>query len=404
MLGAPHWDICRDTDPDMRYQETHPWISFEPVRLPDDDFTLWFMLGEAQSKIEHLRGVPLEPNVTREFNRVYLAKGAWATTAIEGNTLEEEQAQQVIQGTLDLPPSQEYLGVEVENAVSAMNGVIDDLLKNGPRDITPARLKEWNSEVLKGLDVDDGVVPGEFRQDARVVGPYRCPPAAEVEQLVDRMCDWLQAQFDVPEDQAEYRLVFTIVKAVAVHVYFEWIHPFGDGNGRTGRLLEYYTLLTSGVPLPAAVLLTTHYNATRSEYYRQLDRTSKSGGDLVPFIRYAVRGFVDGLRVQIDRVKAMQMDVMWENFIHHSLPGTSEMSVRRRRLVLELSRQKEPVPRQLLSRFSPGVVAAYGAKSEKTVTRDVNALLMDGLIVGRDQGYIANEELMLAFLPLRFTS
>jgi len=107
-------------------------------------------------------------------------------------------------------------------------------------------------------------------------------------------------------------------------------------------LLEYYTLLTGGIPLPAAVLLTTHYNATRSEYYRQLDRASKSGGDLIPFIHYAV--------------------------------------------------------------FSPGVSLAYGSKSEKTVTRDINALLKDGLTLRSPDGFEANEALMRAFLPLRFIS
>ena len=55
-------------------------------------------------------------------------------------------------------------------------------------------------------------------------------------------------------------------------------------------------LVISGVPAPAAHLLSNHYNQTRSEYYRQLGRASQSGGDVLPFITYAVRGFVDGLR------------------------------------------------------------------------------------------------------------
>jgi Fic family protein len=388
---------------DTKYSETHPWITFDPVRLPADP-QLWFLFGEAHSKIEHLRGVPLEPDVSKEFNRVFLAKGAWATAAIEGNTLDEDQARSVLDGTLDLPPSQEYLGTEIENAIAAMNDVIEDLMKSGPRDITPGLLMDWNTQILKDLDVDDGVVPGSFRQDARVVGPYKSPPADDVDYLVDQLCKWLQTAFEPPAEHEDYKLVYVIVKAIAAHVYFEWIHPFGDGNGRTGRLLEYYLLLSCGVPLPAAVLLTTHYNATRTDYYRQLDRASRSGGDLVPFISYGLRGFVDGLRAQIDRVKGMQMDVMWENFVHHSLPGTSEVNARQRSLVLALSRMSDPVPRSQLALFAPQVVMAYADKSDRTVTRDVNALLRGGLIVHQGGGYLANEALMRAFLPMRFIS
>lgn len=382
------------------YEETHPWISFDPIRLPNDH-ELWFLLGEARSKIEHLQGAPLEPDVSGELNRVYLAKGAWATTAIEGNTLNEDQALAAVEGTLDLPPSQEYLGVEIQNAVDAMNEVKDDLVRNGAREVTPGLIRDWNRRVLKGLEVDDGVVPGEYRTDSRVVGPYKSPPAENVEYLVDELCHWLRTAFDNPGATKEYALVYSVVKAIAAHVYFEWIHPFGDGNGRTGRLIEYEILLCGGVPLPAAVLLTTHYNITRNDYYRQLDRASKSGGDLIPFIRYALRGFVDGLRSQIDRVRAQQMDVMFENFVHRSIHGTSPRNERHRTLVLELAKEEGPVPRVHLAKFSPEVVDLYAGKGSKTLSRDLNYLEGIGMIKREGRGYVASKDMMLAFLPLR---
>lgn len=52
------------------------------------------MLGEAASKCEHIAGVPLRPSVAQELHRLYLAKGALATTAIEGNTLTENEVLQ----------------------------------------------------------------------------------------------------------------------------------------------------------------------------------------------------------------------------------------------------------------------------------------------------------------------
>jgi Fic family protein len=98
--------------------------------------------------------------------------------------------------------------------------------------------------------------------------------------------------------------VYAILKAVVAHLYLAWIHPFGDGNGRTARLVEFQILLSSGVPSPAAHLLSNHYNQTRSEYYRQLDRASKSGGELAPFIEYGARGFVAGLPLPLGSAQA----------------------------------------------------------------------------------------------------
>lgn len=57
--------------------------------------------------------------------------------------------------------------------------------------------------------------------------------------------------------------MYAIFKAVVAHLYLAWIHPVGDGNGRTARLVEFQILLSSGVPSPAAHLLSNHYNQTR---------------------------------------------------------------------------------------------------------------------------------------------
>ena len=101
------------------FQKTHPWINFRPD-LRQADYTLWIQLGEAQAKCEQVAGVPLLPGVAENLHQVFLAKGALATTAIEGNTLTEEDALKLIKGELDLPPSKEYLGQEIQNIIDVM--------------------------------------------------------------------------------------------------------------------------------------------------------------------------------------------------------------------------------------------------------------------------------------------
>src|SRR5690606_18248615 len=125
-----------------------------------------------------------------------------------------------------------------------------------------------------------------------VVGTYRCPDASDVEGLVESLCGWLLKEFRF--DRGNQTFADIVIQAIVSHVYLEWIHPFSDGNGRTGRLLEFYILLRGGNPDIASHILSNHYNETRSEYYRQLDNATKKR-NLAEFIEYALQGFRDGL-------------------------------------------------------------------------------------------------------------
>ena len=61
---------------------------------------LWAMLGECQSKSEHIASAPLDPEIARQVHIVYLVKGIRGTAAIEGNTLSEEEIRLQIEGRL----------------------------------------------------------------------------------------------------------------------------------------------------------------------------------------------------------------------------------------------------------------------------------------------------------------
>jgi len=89
-----------------------------------------------------------------------------------------------------------------------------------------------------------------------------------------------------------------IIKAVVAHPYFVLIHPYGNGNGRTARLIEWRTLDAAGIATPATHLLSNHYNLTRTRYYQMLDRASLVG-DTTPFFEYAIEGFMDQLEEQL---------------------------------------------------------------------------------------------------------
>ena len=101
-----------------QYEQTHPWITFR-LDLNQAHPNLWTLLGQAVTFCRQVSQAALHPDIAKKFKTLYLSKGVRATTAIEGNTLTEEQVQAQIEGKLDLPPSQEYLQQEVVNILRA---------------------------------------------------------------------------------------------------------------------------------------------------------------------------------------------------------------------------------------------------------------------------------------------
>lgn len=373
----------------------HPWISFtcNLTRIPHET---WVLLGECSSKIEHVAGAPLRPATQNKLNKTYLAKGAQATTAIEGNTLTEEQVNAAIEGQLTLPQSQQYLADEINNVLAGFNHIIEQIVQGAPLRITPDDLKLMNRLVLAGLEVEPGVVPGQFRTYTVTVGGYRSPPAEYNASLVAQLCEWMNEP--VWHDRLiGSRFVLPILKAVLAHLYIAWIHPFGDGNGRTARLVEFDILTRAGVPTVSAHLLSTHYNLTRAAYYRALNAARTN---VMDFITYAVRGFVDGLRDQIAVVESEQLDVAWRDYVYKAFDQEAPTPARdrRRELVFALT-EAGATPFTKLPLLTPSLAVHYDG-TDRMLARDLN-LVSKLLLVRRTQrGWVANTDMMRAFLPL----
>lgn len=382
-----------------QYQKTHPWLKFE-LNLKHFPYHLWTALGEAQSKCEHIAGVPLSPEVAQKLHNIYLAKGTLATAAIEGNTLSEEEALDRVEGKKELPPSKEYLGQELDNIIEACNNIATRLFNDGDCQLDVEKIKEFNFQILKKLPLKEEVIPGEIRQHDVGVGTYKAVPYHDCAFLLNEYCHFLNTQFQTPNGM---KIVFGIIKAILAHVYFALIHPFADGNGRTARLIELKILLSVGVPMPAAQLLNNHYNQTRTEYYRQLDIISKRDGDLIGFIEYATQGYIDGIKDQLQIIRKYQFDVAWVNYIHELFKDKDNQPSRRKRnLVLDLPREGEVISIHKIKEVSPRVAESYAGKDFRTILRDISDLSTMKLIERTKGGIRPRTELITAFLPRRW--
>ena len=386
----------------LPYAESHPWISFafDLQRLAEIDFVC---LGEALSKCDHIAGVPLPPAVANNLHSVYLIKGIHATTQIEGNSLSEDEVRARVEGDLELPESQEYLGKEVDNILAACNLVAEELAAGKDMRLTRERIKQFNGMVLDGLPPEDGVVPGQIRTKGVGIGAvYRGAPAGDCEFLLDELCAWLE---QITEDAGPvWGRPMGLIRAILAHLYLAWIHPFGDGNGRTARLVEFQLLLEAGFPSPACHLLSNYYNRTRTRYYQVLRETSH--GEPYPvwkFVSYALLGFVEELREQLQVIQSLQLGTVWVNFVHEAHLGSSAPTARRRRALI-LALPGDAGRWTLISaipRLTPELAVLYAGKTRKTLTRDINCLVEAGLLARAGSAIRPYLEQMFAFLPLR---
>ena len=383
------------------YLTAHSFIIYT-LNLHEVSYKLWMLLGAAESKCKHLAGIPLRPEKQKELNQISLKKGIRATTAIEGNTLSEDDVEQIYRsGAESIPLSRRYQAQEVENVLNVYNGIIHQIEIGQDCKVSLEVLGTDNAEILKNIKIDSHIIPGEIRTYPVTVGnSYKGAPAEDCEYLLNKLLEWLNEDWGLMN---EHPLVEGILKAVVSHLYFVWIHPFGDGNGRGARVLEFRMLMRAGVPLTAAHLLTSYYNDTRDLYYETLKVSSRERNGELEFIQYAVQGFVDALDKQIASILEEQLNVTWINYIHTvHFGGKLTPALRRRRdLLLGISAFDRAMSREELRYRLPDDVLKQYQGNAKTLTLDMNYLERQGLILKTSEGYIAAKDLMRAFLPLR---
>lgn len=388
---------------------SHDFIKFPP-KLGEFSPKTWLLLGEIQAKIKHIKSLPIPPDDSNLLYSIYLAKGVHSTTSIEGNTFEEEEVRKIIKNELKVPPSREYQQQQIDNMVNAFNTIARDEIQGTHKMYSPELLNSYHKIVLDNLadSLAEDVVIGGIRTRRVEVGRYLAAPPEDCARLIDNYCDWLNQDMSA---LAGYELAAQIVKALVAHVYFAWIHPYDDGNGRMARLIEFTILLRAGVPDIAVHLLSNSYSETRVTYYRQLqdshgeyrDGSYPPEGNLQGFIEYALQGFKDELDRQFDLIHIMQAKAIWHDFIHVSFPKKStDAQQRRKRLVLDLTefRFGQSVKISEMREISAAVALAYNGKTDRTIRRDLNELVKMKLLERDAEGYSPNTDILFAFFAM----
>ena len=174
---------------------------------------------------------------------------------------------------------------EVRNYITALDHGIERLRNGFP--LSLRLLRESHERLMTGVR-GSHATPGEFRRSQNWIGGSSPSDAAFVPPPVPAMTEAL----DDLERFLHDRSLPLLIHLAMAHYQFEVIHPFLDGNGRLGRLLIPLVLIERDVLPQPLLYLSVFFERNRNQYYDLLMATSRTG-DLVPWIRFFLRGVTE---------------------------------------------------------------------------------------------------------------
>jgi Fic family protein len=210
-------------------------------------------------------------------------RNAHSSTAIEGNPLTLEQVRAIEEGR-EVPATEPRSQREVTNYFAGLRFVE----KNAQRSaVTHAEILKLH-RIIAGAVMDQGTA-GRYRTIRVRVGSHVAPPPDKVHGMMSALLDWWNIQAT---------RISPILSSAIIHHRFETIHPFADGNGRTGRMLALWELYRRRFDSHHIFSIDEYYWEDRSRYYAAFVKVRKQEDDLTSWLEYSA----EGLRMTLERV------------------------------------------------------------------------------------------------------
>jgi len=220
---------------------------------------------------------------------------------------------------------------EVCNYLAALNYAWDELTSTTGLPLSLRLIKESHRRLMRGVR-GQNKTPGEFRISQNWVGGMRPsdatfipPPPNEMNTCLNQLEEYFHKDDAVPP----------LIRVAMIHVQFETIHPFLDGNGRIGRLLIALLLRHYGLMRSPLLYVSLYFKKHRHEYYELLNRV-RTHGDWEAWIDYFLKA-----------IKAVANDVVdTSTRLHQIATRDREMLLKHPKITIATMRLFEELPKK----------------------------------------------------------
>ena len=216
---------------------------------------------EAENHAPFLESVEVVTQVSK--------KNAFGSLEIESIDVDEKQFYQVVEGNYIEKDIDKRIFLEMHNLAFLSKQIMLDTQEKSLTAIDSKMIKKWHYGLMQGIRDDAGKYSTKMRiiPDSKITLTLPEDIPSEIEYWVGK-----------------YSTIKSIYDIAHAHEHFELIHPFGDGNGRVGRLIMAHQFLTLGILPP---MIDKHNKAL---YYATLEKAQREGNitPLVYFLTQAV--------------------------------------------------------------------------------------------------------------------
>jgi Fic family protein len=389
----PHWDKLRHLDPPEGLSGEQWWLRIKFARrgelrqLPlTDPGGEPFSYGVLDRMLRHLHyidqrcsgEVAMDEVVTseRRAGRRYLVNSlmeeAIRSSQLEGATTSRVVAKEMLRSGREPANRSERMIANNYRALQFMREAMGDTL-------TQDSILELHRIVTEGT-LDDPSAAGRLQQpgEPRVAvfdrdGGNRIhvpPPAEQLPERMRLLCDFANAK-----DDGE-RFVHPVLRAILLHFWLAYDHPFEDGNGRTARILFFWLMRVRGYWLAEYLPISRLIRDAPARYAKAFMETETDGGDTTYFLIHQldlIERAIDDLHLYLQRKTAEVRDV------ERLLQGTDYLNGRQLALLTDAVRDAD-------ASYSFDSHAISHRVSHETARSDLRGLVDRGLLVQRRKG------------------
>lgn len=355
-------------------------------------FQLGFESSDIQAMLDRVNDSQNRFNKTPSLSLIIdqvqekvLASSIYSTNTIEGGQFTEQETADI------LKQDPKTIQKSEERRLTNLKEAIDWIKKSSSKQLssTTGKIFELSTmfqlHTLVSKDLEDQHNPaGQLRNNQptqkTVVGneahggTYRPPKCLEdIEYLIQAWAEWLNNPNIINQP--------VVVRACLAHYYFELIHPFWDGNGRTGRLIEMFILEQSGYRFSSSAIW-KYYQVNIHEYFALFNHCRKQAAKKElkpnqPFIDFVLKGMFETIEYLHDESNKLIEFLLYQTALNNA-KFSKTISDRQFNLIHNLLRavgeNNKFLSKAELYRL-PQIKALYNGKVERTFYRDVDKLI-----------------------------